>query len=83
MEKIEILGKIEDCLIDDLGLEIDLLHESDELVNDLGLDGLEILDLASHIEAIFDMELSSQAIKKWKCVNDIVETIEEYNEFRA
>ena len=83
MDRNEILIKIENCLIDKFGFQVNSLSENDYLIDDLGLDGFDVLDLANHIEDNFDIELSSQTIHKWKIVSDVIDSIVEYNDFRA
>jgi acyl carrier protein len=46
------------------------------LVEDLGRDSLDLIDLVFEFEEVFHIEISNQMLQKIRTVNDIVENLE-------
>jgi acyl carrier protein len=64
--------KIKAILVDELQIkESDITPEA-ELVNDLGINSLELADLIMVFEEQFDIEIPENDIRKFLTVNDIV-----------
>ncbi len=65
--------KIKSILVDELQLnESDITPEA-ELVNDLGINSLELADLVMVCEEKFNIEIKDEDIRKFLTVGDIVE----------
>lgn len=68
-----MFDKIKEILIDELQIkESDITTEA-ELVNDLGINSLELADLIMVFEEKFDIEISEGDIRKFLTVGDIVD----------
>lgn len=68
-----MFDKIKEILIDELQIkESDITTEA-ELVNDLGINSLELADLIMVFEEKFDIEISESDIRKFLTVGDIVD----------
>ncbi len=69
--------KIKEILVDELQIkESDITPEA-ELVNDLGINSLELADLIMVFEETFDLEISENDIRKFLTVGDIVNYLSE------
>ena len=69
--------KIKDILVEELSIkESDITLEA-ELVNDLGINSLELADLIMVFEETFDLEISENEIRKFLTVGDIVNYLSE------
>lgn len=69
--------KIKDILVEELQIkESDITLEA-ELVNDLGINSLELADLIMVFEESFDIEISENEIRKFLTVGDIVNYLSE------
>lgn len=69
--------KIKDILVEELQIkESDITLEA-ELVNDLGINSLELADLIMVFEETFDIEISENEIRKFLTVGDIVNYLSE------
>lgn len=69
--------KIKDILVEELQIkESDITPEA-ELVNDLGINSLELADLIMVFEETFDLEISENDIRKFLTVGDIVNYLSE------
>ena len=65
--------KIKSILVDELQLnESDITPEA-ELVNDLGINSLELADLVMVCEEKFNIEIKDEDIRKFLTVGDIAE----------
>lgn len=68
-----MFDKIKEILIDELQIkESDITPEA-ELVNDLGINSLELADLIMVFEEKFNIEISEGDIRKFLTVGDIVD----------
>lgn len=45
------------------------------LKDDLGIDSIDKINLANTLENEFDIYISEDTIRKWKTVNDIIDTV--------
>ena len=72
-----IFEKIKDILVDQLDLEEDKVTADASVIDDLGADSLDLVDLVMTIEEEFDVEISDDQVDVIKTVGDIVKYIEE------
>ena len=64
--------KVRDILVEELQLKESDVTLDAELVNDLGINSLELADLVMLCEEKFDIEISDEDIRKFLTVGDIV-----------
>lgn len=64
--------KVRDILVEELQLKESDITLDAELVNDLGINSLELADLVMLCEEKFDIEISDEDIRKFLTVGDIV-----------
>lgn len=72
-----IFDKVRDILAEQLDIDEDLITLDASIVDDLGADSLDIVDLVMSLEDEFDTEIPDEAIENIKTVGDIVHFIEE------
>lgn len=48
-----------------------------DLVHDLGCDSLNIVEMVEALNERFDLLLDPGAIRHWRCVSDVVRTVEQ------
>ncbi len=72
-----IFDKVRDILAEQLDIDEDLITLDASIVDDLGADSLDIVDLVMSLEDEFDTEIPDEAIETIKTVGDIVHFIEE------
>lgn len=65
--------KVKELLVEELSVNPDDITMSAELVNDLGINSLELADLVLLCEEKFDLEISDDDIHKFVTIGDIVE----------
>ncbi len=69
--------KIKALLVDELQINEDDITPSAELVNDLGINSLELADLVLLCEEKFNIEISDSEISKFVTVGDVADYLAE------
>jgi len=68
-----MFDKVKNLLVEELSVNPDDITLSAELVNDLGVNSLELADLILLCEEKFDIEITDDEIHKFVTVGDIVD----------
>ncbi len=71
-----VFEKIRDILCDQLDLDEDKVTMESSIVDDLGADSLDVVDLIMSLEEEFDIEIPDEEIENIKLVGDLVKYIE-------
>ena len=69
--------KVKDLLVEELSVNPEDVTLSAELVNDLGINSLELADLVLLCEERFDIEIGDDAVHKFITVGDVVDYLNE------
>ena len=72
-----VFEKVRDILCEQLDLEQDEVTMASNIVENLGADSLDMVDLVMSIEDEFELEVADEDIEGIKTVGDIVRYIEE------
>ena len=75
---MDVFEKVKKILCDQLDLEEEQVTEEAEVIEDLGADSLDIVDLVITLEEEFDTEIPDEDIENLKTVGDIVKYIEDH-----
>ena len=75
---MEIFEKVKGILCEQLDLEEDQVTMESSIMDDLGADSLDIVDLVMSIEDEFDLEFPDEAVENVKTVGDVVKYLEEH-----
>lgn len=73
-----VFESLQRILADQLDLDVQDIQRDSELVNDLGADSLDLVDLVMSIEDEFAIEVPDEAVEQLKTVDDAVRYIEEH-----
>lgn len=73
----DIANKVNDIVVEQLGVEADKVVEGANFIDDLGADSLDTVELVMAFEEEFDVEIPDDAAEKIKTVGDAVKFIEE------
>ena len=65
--------KVKDLLVEELSINPDDVTPTAELVNDLGINSLELADLVLLCEEKFDIEIGDDAVHKFITVGDVAD----------
>ncbi len=77
MNKEEILEKLKNIIVDQLGIDKESVTEESTFVDDLEADSLDIVELIMNIEEEFEIEIPDADAEKIVTVGDVVKYIEE------
>jgi len=69
--------RIKKILVDDLHVEGAEITMEAELINDLGINSLELADLICACEEEFDLEINDDDLRNFITVGDVVKYLEE------
>lgn len=75
---MDVLEKIIDILCDQLDLDREQVTEDSEIIDDLGADSLDIVDLIMTLEDEFDTEITDEMVEGMKTVGDVARFVEEH-----
>ena len=75
-----ILDKVIKILVDQLDVDKDAIAPESSIIDDLGADSLDIVDMVMSLEEEFDIEIPDEEIEAMKTVGDIVKFIEAKSE---
>ena len=72
--------KVKELLVEELSVEADEITPSAELVNDLGINSLELADLVMLCEDKFGVSIDDDDAQKFVTVGDVAEYLSEKSE---
>jgi acyl carrier protein len=75
-----VFDKLKEIIVEQLGVEEDVVTLEANIQEDLGADSLDIVDLIQTIEDEYDLSIPDEAVEEIKTVNDIVNYIEKNTE---
>ncbi len=70
-----ILEKVKEVIVDQLGVEEDIIKLDTSFIDDLGADSLDIVELIMSLEEEFDIQIPDGDAEKISTVGDVVEYI--------
>ncbi len=75
MEHDEILDKVRGVIVDQLGVDEDVVTEDASFIDDLGADSLDIVELVMALEEEFGISIPDEEAESIKTVGDAVSYI--------
>ena len=72
-----IFDKVKEILMDQLDVEEEKVTMEASIVDDLGADSLDLVDMVMSLEEEFDVEIPDDQVENIKTVGDIVKYIED------
>lgn len=75
---LSVFEKLQKLISEQLEIDVDDIAADSELINDLGADSLDIVDLVMSIEDEFEVEVPDEAVESMKTVDDAVKYIEDH-----
>ena len=76
-----VFEKVREVISSQLGISEDKIKLTTSLTDDLGADSLDIFQVVSELEEIFDLEFSNEDAEKIKLISDVVQYIEDRIEY--
>ncbi len=72
-----MFDRVKEILVNDLHVEAAEITPESELINDLGINSLELADLICACEEEFDLEIADDDLREFITVADVVKFLEE------
>ena len=74
----DVAEKVKKIIAEQMGVSDDQLGDRTSLVNDLGADSLDAVELVMNIEDAFDINIPDEEAEKLQTVGDAVKYVEEH-----
>ncbi len=71
-----VFNQVAEILVDQLDVEKDKVTMEASIIDDLGADSLDVVDLVMSLEEEFGLEIPDDQVENMKTVGDIVKYIE-------
>ena len=71
-----ILEKVKEFIVDQLGVNPDVITMETHLMKDLEADSLDAVEIIMAIESQFDIEIPDEEAEKFQTVEDLVEYVD-------
>ena len=75
MDRNEILAKIKDIVVEELGIAPEKVTEDARFIEDLGADSIGVMELVMKMEEEFDLKIPDEDIEKLRTVGDVIDYI--------
>lgn len=72
----EVFDKVKKLLCEQLDVEEEKVTAESSIVDDLGADSLDVVDMIMSLEEEFDVEIPDEDVEGMKTVGDVVKYIE-------
>lgn len=72
-----LLDKVKEVIAETMGISEDSIDLDSDLIDDLGADSIDAVELSIALEEAFDLDVTDEAITQFKTVADIVHYIED------
>lgn len=73
-----VLEKLIDLLAKQFDVDRDEINENTDIVDDLGADSLDVVDLVMTLEDEFDMEIPDEDVETIRTVGDLSKYLEDH-----
>ncbi|MBP3597113.1 MAG: acyl carrier protein [Clostridia bacterium] len=77
MSDQEIFEKVKEIVVNQLGVDENLVKEDATFIDDLSADSLDIVELVMSLEEAFEMEIPDTEAEKIVTVGDVVQYIKD------
>ncbi|MFA7417170.1 MAG: acyl carrier protein [Acholeplasma sp.] len=74
---MDIFDKVKGLIVDELAVDEALVNPEARLVEDLGADSIDAVELIMTVEDAFSIEISDEVLQNIKTVNDLVTYIKD------
>ncbi len=73
---LQMFEKVQDVIAEELDVAKEDITMDASILNDLGADSLDVVELIMSLEEAFDIEVSDEKAQSLKTVRDVIEYIE-------
>ena len=73
---IDLAGRIQSIIADQLGVEQAEVTKDASILDDLGADSLDVVELVMTLEDAFDIEVPDEAVEEMRTIGDVQRFVE-------
>ncbi|NLJ78665.1 MAG: acyl carrier protein [Tissierellia bacterium] len=73
---MDVFGEVKEILLENLGCSEEDIEMDSNLIEDLGADSLDIVELSLALEEVFDLEVADEDFEDLQTVGAIIKYIE-------
>lgn len=73
-----VFEKLQEIIADQLELDVETITPDSDILDDLGADSLDVVDLIMSVEDEFSIEVPDEALENIRTVADMVKYIEDH-----
>lgn len=73
----DIFEKLKAIVVNQLGIDADVVKPDSDIIKDIGCDSLDIVDMLMSVEQEFDITIDDSDVSEMKTVADVVNFIDE------
>ena len=74
----DLSDRIQTIVADQLGVEISEVTKDASILDDLGADSLDVVELVMTLEEAFDIEVPDEAIEEMRTIGDVQRFVESH-----
>ena len=75
---VSVFERLQKIIAEQLAIDEDDIRPDSDIIDDLGADSLDIVDLVMSIEDEFHVEIPDEAVEEMRTVDDAVRYIEDH-----
>jgi len=80
MEVIMVFEKIRDLVVEQLGIDADMVKPETNMMKDLEADSLDAVEIILGIEEEFGLDIPDEEAEKFETVQDLVDYVEKHTD---
>jgi acyl carrier protein len=73
---VDLSGRIQSIVADQLGVEASEVTKDASILDDLGADSLDVVELVMTLEDAFDIEVPDEAVEEMRTIGDVQRFVE-------
>lgn len=77
MDRLEVISRVNEFLIDEFEIEEDLITPEAHIIDDLGLESLDLVDVVVIIEREFGFKVQREDMSKIRTLDSLYSYVEE------
>ncbi len=74
----DLSGRIQSIVTEQLGVESSEVTKDASILDDLGADSLDVVELVMTLEEVFDIEIPDDAVEEMRTIGDIQRFVESH-----
>lgn len=74
-QRAEVLRDVQEIVAEHLGMQMERVRESDALIEDLGCDSLDIVEISMELEEHFDISIPDEFDEQMRTIGHVTDAV--------